>query len=116
MGVILLPFVVLAMIIIVCFVVGIIEGDFSYLAIFLTGCVLTLVVILCTYPTPQEVAKRNNVDYTLVEAISRITPYSQEDIVATLSITGTDNLQEVFHLSEKEMVAIDVFIENGGRK
>lgn len=87
---------------------GATEDDFFPAQAFLIGWLLCLVTMIWSEETSQSVAKENNIDYALVEAISEITDEHEYDVVVTLSIAGTENIQVIFDLTDEEMTAIEV--------
>ena len=77
------------------------------LAAYLFGWVACLALVV-SLDNAEMIAKKNDIDFAIVEALSEITDHSNYDIVKALSVVGTDNLQSTFNLTDDEMIAFTV--------
>lgn len=104
--------IIIAIISIACFIILMIMAllDKEWLIVvpvYLLGWVLCLTLIV-NLDNAERIAKKNGIDFAIVEALSEVTDHSNYDIVKTLSVIGTDNLQSTFNLTDDEMIAFTV--------
>lgn len=69
---------------------------------------LVCLALMASLDNAERIAKKNDIDFAIVEALSEITDHSNYDIVKALSVVGTDNLQSTFNLTDDEMIAFTV--------
>ena len=102
-------FCIIAAIVTACLIaIGVMDKEWIPFQAYILGVLLTIVILTLSDETSQSVAEDHNIDYALVEAISKITDESEYDVAVTLSVTGTENIKVVFNLTDEEMTAIEV--------
>ena len=66
------------------------------------------IALIVSLDNAERIAKKNDIDFAIVEALSEITDHTNYDIAKTLTVVGTDNIQSAFNLTDDEMTAFIV--------
>ena len=80
------------------------------LVLYLLGWMLCIGLV-ANLDNAKRIAKKNDIDFAIVEALAEVIDHSNYDVATALSITGTDNIQNTFNLTDDEMIAVTVLIE-----